>query len=270
LQPIDRMATSFNPQTLRARAYENFRQQILQANVQPGQFVSQRELMQLLDMPLGAVRELIPRLEAEGLLRTVPQRGLQIAHVDLKLIHNAFQLRSMLEREAALHFVQAVSDHDLNTIEQAHLSIVQRAGQGPITDDLLTEATSVDWGLHDRMIDTLGNELISQTYRINSLRVRLIHLERSTLSAEVLLPAMQEHLNLIAALKKRDPLAVAEHVAFHIHSAHQRVLGQDRRVLSPPDQREKAARPAAASDASAAATATTIADTPTPILTEFT
>lgn len=219
-------------QSLRARAYENFRQQILRANVRPGQFVSQRELMQLLDMPLGAVRELIPRLDAEGLLRTVPQRGLQIAHVDLKLIHNAFQLRAMLEREAALHFVQAVSDVDLASIEQAHLDIVQRAKQGPITDELLTEATSVDWGLHDLMIDTLGNDLISQTYRINSLRVRLIHLERSTLSAEVLLPAMQEHLNLIAALKSRDPVAVATHVAFHIHSAHQRVLGQDRRVLN--------------------------------------
>ena len=226
------MTTSSNPQTLRARAYENFRQQILQANVQPGQFVSQRELMQLLDMPLGAVRELIPRLEAEGLLRTVPQRGLQIAHVDLKLIHNAFQLRVMLEREAALHFVQSVGDAELTRIEQAHLNIVQRAAQGPITDELLTDATSVDWGLHDLMIDTLGNDLISQTYRINSLRVRLIHLERSTLSAEVLLPAMQEHLNLIAALKLRDPVAVAEQVAFHIRSAHQRVLGQDQRVLS--------------------------------------
>ena len=80
------------------------------------------------------------------------------------------------------------------------------------------------------MIDTLGNDLISQTYRINSLRVRLIHLERSTLSAEILLPAMQEHLNLIAALKARNADAVAEHLAFHIRSAHQRVLGQDRRV----------------------------------------
>ena len=250
------MATSSTPQTLRARAYENFRQQILQAHVQPGQFVSQRELMQLLDMPLGAVRELIPRLEAEGLLRTVPQRGLQIAHVDLKLIHNAFQLRSMLEREAALHFVQTVSDSDLGAIEQAHLSIVHRAKHGPITDELLTEATSVDWGLHDLMIDTLGNDLISQTYRINSLRVRLIHLERSTLSAEVLLPAMQEHLNLIAALKLRDPLAVTEQVAFHIHSAHQRVLGQDRRVLTTPARLDNPAHSSAA--------------TSTPILTEFT
>lgn len=221
-------------QSLRARAYENFRQQILQANVRPGQFVSQRELMQLLNMPLGAVRELIPRLEAEGLLRTVPQRGLQIAHVDLKLIHNAFQLRSLLEREAALHFARVVSDGDLQAIEQAHLGIVTRAQHEGITDELLTDATSVDWGLHDLMVDTLGNELISQAYRINSLRVRLIHLERSTLSADILLPAMQEHLALIAALKTRDPQAVAIALGHHIHSAHERVLGRDRRVGNGP------------------------------------
>ena len=218
--------------SLRARAYENFRQQILGANIRPGQFVSQRELMQLLDMPLGAVRELIPRLEAEGLLRTVPQRGLQIAHVDLALIHNAFQLRGLLEREAALRFVQVVSASELDAIEQAHREIVERARRGPIDDELLTDATSVDWGLHDLMIDSLGNELISQTYRINSLRVRLIHLERSTLSSEVLLPAMQEHLNLIEALQQRDPQRVAQRLAFHIDCAHQRVLGQDRRVLA--------------------------------------
>jgi len=94
--------------SLRARAYESFRQQILEANIHAGQFISQRELVQLLGMPLGAVRELIPRLEAEGLLRTVPQRGLQIAHVDLALINNAFQLRGVLEREAALRFCATV------------------------------------------------------------------------------------------------------------------------------------------------------------------
>ena len=223
------MAERDGSTSLRARAYENFRQQILQAQVQPGQFVSQRELMQLLDMPLGAVRELIPRLEAEGLLRTVPQRGLQIAHVDLKLIHNAFQLRGLLEREAALHFSRVASDEELLAIKQAHLGIVHRAQHEGISDELLTEATSVDWGLHDLMVDRLGNELISQVYRINSLRVRLIHLERSTLSAEILLPAMQEHLQLITALQSRDPEAVARCLAHHIHSAHERVLGRDRR-----------------------------------------
>ena len=237
---VDRRDRATVP-NLRAQAYENFRQQITQANIRPGQFVSQRELMQLLGMPLGAVRELIPRLEAEGLLRTVPQRGLQIAHVDLKLINNAFQLRGMLEREAAVHFALHASEADLAAVEQAHQRIVQRAKRGPVDDALLSDATTVDWGLHDLMIDTLGNALISQIYRVNSLRVRLIRLEGSMLSADALLPAMQEHLWFIDALKRRDVKQVAERVAHHIESAHRRVLGLPRPPLpsSSPTTKEK-------------------------------
>ncbi|WP_411879914.1 GntR family transcriptional regulator [Polaromonas sp. YR568] len=216
------------PISLRAQAYESFQQQIVEANIRPGQFVSQRELMQLLGMPLGAVRELIPRLEAEGLVKTVPQRGLQVAHVDLKLINNAFQLRGLLEREAASRFVTTVSDADLAAIEQAHLSIVRRARKKAIDDALLEDATTVDWGLHDLMIDTLGNELISEVYRINSLRVRLIKLEASSLSPEVLIPAMEEHLWFIDALKRRDAQAVVDRLGHHIESAHRRVLGLPR------------------------------------------
>ena len=37
----------------------------------------------------GAIRELIPRLEADGLIRTVPQRGMQVAQVDVRLIRDA-------------------------------------------------------------------------------------------------------------------------------------------------------------------------------------
>lgn len=220
--------------TLRERAYESFRQQIVQANIRPGQFVSQRELMALLGMPLGAVRELIPRLEAEGLLRTVPQRGLQVAHVDLKLINNAFQLRGLLEREAAMRFAATVSDDDLAAIEDAHRRIVQRARAEGIDDTLLTDATTVDWGLHDLMIDALGNELISETYRVNSLRVRLIRLEGSSLSPEALLPAMEEHLWFIDALKARDADEVARRLAHHLESAHRRVLGLPRPPLPAP------------------------------------
>ena len=219
------------PMSLRARAYDSFQQQIVKANIRPGQFVSQRELMQLLGMPMGAVRELIPRLEAEGLLKTVPQRGLQVAHVDLKLINNAFQLRRLLECEAASRFVTTVSDQELAVIQQAHLDIVRRARSAAIDDTLLKDATAIDWGLHDMMIDALGNELISEVYRINSLRVRLIRLEDSTLSAAVLIPAMDEHLWFIEALKRRDAQAVVERVCHHIESAHRRVLGLPRPAM---------------------------------------
>ena len=217
--------------SLRERAYENFQQQIVDANIRPGQFVSQRELMQLLDMPLGAVRELIPRLEAEGLLRTVPQRGLQIVQADITLVNNAFGLRRLIEIEAARRYVETVTEAELDAIEAAHRAIAERARLGPIDDALLNDATAVDWGLHDRMVDALGNALVSQTYRINSLRVRLIRLEGSLLSPDALLPAMEEHLWFLAALRRRDAAAVLARLGHHIDSAHRRVLGLARPPL---------------------------------------
>ena len=67
------------PTKLRDKAYVEFTRHLFERDVRPGQFVSQRELVALTGLPLGAIRELIPRLEAEGLIVTVPQRGMQIA-----------------------------------------------------------------------------------------------------------------------------------------------------------------------------------------------
>lgn len=208
----------------RVRAYQGFTHQIVSGGIHSGQFISQRELMALLDMPLGAVREMIPRLEAGGLIRTVPQRGLQIAHVDLKLIRNAFQVRAMIEREAVLHFAHAASAQELDAIEAAHRDILRRASATPADAALIDDAQALDWGLHDRMVDALGNEIVSEMYRVNSLRVRLIKLEQSVITPARLIPAMQEHLLFITALRARDPVRAAELLHAHIQSARDRVM----------------------------------------------
>ena len=212
----------------RARAYHGFTRQILNGGIRPGQFVSQRELMALLDMPLGAVREMIPRLEAAGLVKTVPQRGLQIAHVDLKLIHNAFQVRSMIEREAVQNFVHVASDAELEAIEACHQDILARASavttQPADDEQLLDDAQAADWGLHDRMVDAMGNDILSDIYRVNSLRVRLIKLEHSVITPARLIPAMREHLRFIAALRQRDGDAATQLLSEHINSARSRVM----------------------------------------------
>jgi DNA-binding GntR family transcriptional regulator len=219
------MATS-DANSQRARAYHGFTQQILSGGIHAGQFISQRELMTLLSMPLGAVREMIPRLEAAGLVKTVPQRGLQIAHVDLKLIHNAFQVRSMIEREAVLHFVHTASDDELNAIEASHQEILRRASTANVSQDLvlLGDAQAVDWGLHDRLVDAMGNDILSDIYRVNSLRVRLIKLEHSVITPARLIPAMQEHLRFIAALRQRDAAQARHLLEEHTHSARNRVM----------------------------------------------
>src|ERR671912_1751488 len=95
---------------LRERAYDSFTRHLLARDIRPGQFVTQRELVELTGLTLGAIRELVPRLEAEGLIKTVPQRGMQVAHVDLNLIRDAFQFRLFMEREAVAIFTAEAPD----------------------------------------------------------------------------------------------------------------------------------------------------------------
>jgi DNA-binding GntR family transcriptional regulator len=218
----------------RARAYQGFTQQLVSGGIRSGQFISQRELMGLLDMPLGAVREMVPRLEAGGLVKTVPQRGMQIAHVDLKLIRNAFQLRAMIEREAIAQFTSTATDSELDAIAASHRDILHRASAERTDRDLLRDAQALDWGLHDRMVDALGNEIVSEIYRVNSLRVRLIKLEHSLITPALLLPAMREHMLFIDALRRRDAVAAADAITAHIHSARERVMNAPLEQVRPP------------------------------------
>jgi DNA-binding GntR family transcriptional regulator len=209
---------------LRLQAYESFTAQILSGNIRPGQFLSQRELMQVTNMPLGAIREMVPRLEAESLIKTVPNRGLQVCYVDLKLVRNAFQLRSMIEREAVIYFTQHVSDAELARLEAAHQAIVQRATAKTIDDALLHDAQAVDGGFHEQIVDAMGNDILSEIYRVNSLRIRLIRLENTILTREGLIPAMTEHLNLISAIKTRDTSRALAALNAHIDVARVRML----------------------------------------------
>lgn len=209
---------------LREKAYENFTENLLASRIRPGQFVSQRELVDLMKMPLGAIRELIPRLEADGLIETVPQRGMQIANVDLKLVRNAFQLRIILEKTAALRFTKVASDEAIEKLEAAHQQILKRA-ERKIDERLVNDAQEVDWSLHDALIGSLENEIISNIYRVNSIKIRLIRLERVLLNPRVLMPAMQEHLVVIKAMKKRDPGMVDDALRIHLDSALRRAMG---------------------------------------------
>lgn len=210
---------------LRERAYESFTRHLLAKDIRPGQFISQRELVQLTGLPLGAIREMIPRLEADGLIVTVPQRGMQIANVDLKLVRNCYHLRAVLEKEAVAHYTTHTSDADIQEHAQALERVMRRAHSGPITRKLLEEAQAVDWGFHDAIVDALGNELLSNVYRVNSIKIRLIRLERAVLSPEVLLPAMREHADIMAAMQARDAGAAVKAMEKHMTSARNRAMG---------------------------------------------
>src|SRR5579875_3127906 len=104
---------------LREQAYQAFTRHLLDRRLQPGQFVTQRELAELTGHSLGAIREMIPHLEADGLLRAIPQRGLQIVSPDVRLVREAYQLREVIECAAVVQYVRTTPDAEVARQMQA-------------------------------------------------------------------------------------------------------------------------------------------------------
>ncbi|CDZ29622.1 GntR family transcriptional regulator [Neorhizobium galegae] len=211
------------PSTLREKAYESFTRHLLARDVRPGQFVSQRRLVELTGLTLGAIRELVPRLEAEGLIKTVPQRGLQIAHIDLNLIREAFQLRVFLEKEAVALFTRSASDQAVARLLNEHREIVQAIQDGNDSRELELHAQAVDWGMHDAFIDALDNTIISNVYRVNSIKMRLIKQERFRIDGRVG-PVMNEHLKVLEAIERRSVEEAVAALVAHINHARDRAI----------------------------------------------
>lgn len=211
---------------LRAQAYDSFTRHLLARDIRAGQFISQRELVALTGLPLGAIRELVPRLEAEGLIRTAPQRGMQVAHVDLHLIRDAFQFRLFLERQAVESFAANASDETVGRLRQDHAAILAeseaaRAGSG-ICADLIDRAQAIDWQLHATIIDALDNAIIADAYRVNAIKIRLIKQEQTRLNDAIVIPTMLEHIAVIDAIATRDPVRASDVLATHILNARDR------------------------------------------------
>ncbi|MEP6972071.1 MAG: GntR family transcriptional regulator, partial [Betaproteobacteria bacterium] len=116
----------------RIEAYEKFKASLLTGALKPGQFVTQRELVELVGVPLGAAREAIQRLEHECLLRVYPQRGIQIADVTVAALRDALEYRRILELHAIAHYARHARLQDMEALEQATRAVLDRVSQGPI------------------------------------------------------------------------------------------------------------------------------------------
>jgi DNA-binding GntR family transcriptional regulator len=210
--------------TLREAAYGRIVDLLNAQALRPGQVVTQRELVERTGTSLAAVREAIPRLEAEGLMITLRQRGLMIPNVDVDFIRNAYQLRGILEQEALANAPKNLPADTIETWERAHRGILERLQQEP-GEDLAGEAQAVDWAMHEALIASLGNALIAEVYRVNAIKVRMAAQKRLLVTPFNAVRVMNEHLAVIEALRDGRGDDAAAAMRRHIGNSLQLALG---------------------------------------------
>lgn len=213
---------------LRQAAYEAIENLLKDGLLRPGQIVSQRGLVKLTGLTLGAVREAVPRLEAEGLLQTVPQRGLLVPSLDVDFVRDAYQVRRMVELAAVPSAIEQMPAAAVEDLIRWHLDLRERIERdgGADGSQVAEELQRRDWTMHEGFVATMGNRLMNNIFRVTTIKIRMAVQSRIRVTPYNALRVIGEHLAILEPLARRDAAAMAAGLARHIDNSLRLALGE--------------------------------------------
>ncbi len=204
-------------------AYARFKESLFARRIRPGAVMSQADLSEIVGVPIGPLREAVQVLEHEGFLTVMPRSGIRIAKPDMALIRNVFQMRRVIEREAASRYAETFRAHELAEQRAAHLDVIARVDAQAEDPGLWEHERRVDEGLHSLLVANLRNPIMSSVFERVYGQIMLVRLDTQyTLSATLIRRTMQEHLRIIDALQESPEAAAAamdEHLTQAMHRA---------------------------------------------------
>lgn len=210
---------------LRDMAYRNFMDHLMSGQLKPGLLVSQRELCEATGSSIGAMREALKRLEAEGVITLIPQRGVIVREPSEKEINDVYEARMIFEPHAVRHYA---INGDLDKLAAIKTKTLQILDGKPETRaqlaELARQRSLVDDLLHQTIIDGFGNLMINEVF--DKFRI-CVQVSRLGLHPRIMdnLPGMREHLIIIEALQKRDGDAAASAMIDHLEKGRRRAVG---------------------------------------------
>lgn len=188
LTPID------PPTSLTDQAVAALRHDILTARLKPGETLSEAAAASRFSLGKAPIRAALARLADEGLVQAVPRRGWVVSLVTIRDIHEVFDMRLMLEPEAARRAAGKVDAEALR-----RLDAVCAAGYQPEDEDSALGFLHANKAFHVAVAELSGNSrLARQIDRLldESTRMLVLGLRRRDRTGEM----AHEHHTLIEAL----------------------------------------------------------------------
>lgn len=83
--------------SIRDYVYDKLKSDILDLKLEPGRFISEKDIIEMLKVSRTPIREAFVKLSQEGLIETIPQRGSFISLIDLDMVEESRFVRETLE-----------------------------------------------------------------------------------------------------------------------------------------------------------------------------
>ncbi len=184
---------------LTEQAVRSLRREIIACRLSPGETVSETLMTDRFSVGRAAIRAALARLAEEGLVQAVPRRGWVVSLVTIRDIHEVFDLRLLLEPEAAR---RAAGHAALDRLRQ--LDDICAQGYQPQDPDSALDFLAVNREFHVAVGELADNQrLARQIGRLldESTRMLVLGLSTRDRTGEM----AHEHRSLIQAMTDHAP-----------------------------------------------------------------
>ncbi|MBC7258365.1 MAG: GntR family transcriptional regulator [Chloroflexi bacterium] len=204
--PQDWTAPSYR--TLQELVTDRIREAILRGWLKPGERLDQAEIAERFQVSRMPVREALRTLEAEGLVKFYPHRGVEVCDLSPEEIEEIYQIRSALEAMA----IQLAVPHFNEEADRQLSALLQEMEE--VADDPPTW-TTLNYRFHRMLYGLSGRARLCAI--IESLRNTVQpYVARDVSHPTRARRAMEEHREILAACRAGDATRAAELISQHL------------------------------------------------------
>lgn len=195
--------------------YEDLLQKIISFDLFPGVRITETELAQEYKISRTPIREVLKRLEVEGLVTIRPKQGCFVRHVDIDQVSDYYTVRVALEAMAVELATQHMSDEEL----QALADIWNPDNARKYRNDL-EHIKQIEENFHMSIAKGSRNPVLQEYLADVNNRIRPIRLLGFPDDKSVI-DTYAEHFEIISLIQQRDEAKAKEAMIAHIRKSQE-------------------------------------------------
>jgi DNA-binding GntR family transcriptional regulator len=203
------------------RAYRTIRDGIVSGAYRPGDHLTAQGLAATSGISRTPVREAMRRLHAEGLIRFIPNRGAFVTHLDERDVFKIYNLRVVLEGYAAEAAALEATDAQIDALEALAREMEVAIEQPPAP--AIDRVAQLNNEFH-KLIVTAADSPRLETALASIIELPLVLRTFRRYSRDELRRSMNQHLELVEALRARDALWARSVMSAHILTGRNALL----------------------------------------------
>ncbi|WP_130864041.1 GntR family transcriptional regulator [Bacilliculturomica massiliensis] len=207
--------------SLSTNLFNQLRTDILQGKLKPGEKLTEQRVCNEYTVSRTPVREAFQKLEIDGLIETIPNRGAFVVGITTRDIQDMYELRKAYEAIAVRWAIERITKEEFEELQEAY-EFMEFYTMKKDADKML----NINMHFHELIYNAAHNRMLLHvltSYQVYTKQTRTNHRYVDGYLEEVL----AEHKQIFQAFVDQDPEAGTRAIITHLDNAKRRAALSD-------------------------------------------